>query len=196
MAIIYPQFDDRPLSVDQINNNFRSIDNSFNSINNSLAPSSLRTTVLGTPDEILYSESLLGASQLGTLGSTGSTLLPELPSNKYYHIKEIILEYTEGGVAYEVDGFDPEAIIIFSGRSYTSIYIDPKILTFPDDKIIYALSPGVVPDVNYQFFTNSTTLGSSSTLDITTANGQGFVTGDGTLLIKIWYTIRTWGSEL
>jgi hypothetical protein len=30
----------------------------------------------------------------------------------------------------------------------------------------------------------------------TTATGQGFATDNGTLLIKIWYTVHTFGSEL
>jgi hypothetical protein len=196
MAIIYPQFDDRPLSVDQINNNFRSIDNS-------LAPSSLRTTVLGTPDEYLYTEVTIPS---GSLNGNGSglilELLPDISStSQYYSLlnNAVYIEFTQGntpavnstGHLYvgQSDGnssslLRADGLLDTAGNKYlqlpivspytTTVYDPPAI----DGNVYIAESTGYT----------ALYLGKLQRSDDTM--------GNGTMRIKIWYTIRTFGSEL
>lgn len=158
----------------------------------------IRETILGTPDEILYKEVFLKPSALGSLGSQ-ILLLDPLASGQYYNLNTIWLEYEEGDNSYELDGVLDDAITIYSGNAYTSPNIDTKLLTEAGSKVLRVDGSYPVTDpygVAIYGLTYSNTMSSSSRVYIGTNSGQNFISGDGTLRIKIWYTVRTFGTEL
>lgn len=159
----------------------------------------IRETILGTPDEIFYKEVLLNSDDLESLGSSPILLLEPLASGQYYNLNTIWLEYEEGDNSYELDGVLDDAITIYSGNAYTSPNIDPKLLTEAGSKVLRVDGSYPVADpygVAIYGLTYSNTMSSSSRVYIGTSAGQNFINGKGTLLIKIWYTVRTFGSEL
>ena len=149
----------------------------------------LKETVLGTPDEILYTEVVISSAEILTIASVGKELLPAPGAGLYYDISKIILEFTPGSSAYV---YTQELDIVSSGLVYKRI--DGDLLTgggtiaiannIGEETVNSGSYANLYPTVDNE----SVILAGNTITDPTT--------GDGTMLVKIWYTVRTFGSEL
>jgi len=133
----------------------------------------------------------LSSAQILTLG-TPIELLPTPGANKYYIIERVAIEYTFNSAAYVF----PTSPTFYLDGAFDS-YIDKTLLTSGTDTV--ATISGNLRNTltvgsgsgSVQVKTNKDIL--NSNLIIGTSNGDNPTTGDGNILIKIWYKIETKG---
>lgn len=141
-----------------------------------------------------YTEKIvnISSSEILTLG-TPIELLSAPGANKYYVIDRIQMEYTFGTLAYVF----PTSLTFYLDGCFDS-YIDKTLLTSATDSVCVisgnlrnTLTVGSGSG-SVQVKTNKDVL--NANLIIGTPNGDNPTTGDGTLRIKIYYKIETFGS--
>lgn len=143
------------------------------------------------PETYLYLEIPLSSAEIKLLGGS-LQLLPTPGANKYYIIEQIAMEYTFNTLAY----IFPTSSTFYLDGCFDS-YIDKTFLTSSTDTV--ATISGNLRNT-YSVGTGSgTTLVKTNkdvlnaNLIIGTQNNDNPTTGDGTMLIKIWYKIETKG---
>ena len=135
-------------------------------------------------------EVLISSEQLLDLGNTPIELLPNIAANKYYDIEKIIFEYIYNSVAYNFN----DAFVIYGVNAYS--YLDGTAITSSENT---ATSVGNYGAENLTFgdllnVTARQELGKKVMLGV--YNNTDPTLGDGSLLVKIWYKVRTFGTEL
>lgn len=136
-----------------------------------------------------YLEVPVSAAQILALGSDPIDLLPILDEGQYYDAK-VILEFTTGITAYD---FINDFLLLDLNDAYGATIKRDFIIA--GDKVI------IVTDLT--FMQNNTSIGQivrddmtkTGSLRLTTYNSTDPTLGDGTILAKIWYNVRTFGSE-
>lgn len=137
-----------------------------------------------------YTEVAVSSAEILALGTSAKTLLPAPGANMYYDIEKVILEFSAGGTPYTLAG-DYLALTLFNWKM-----VGTGLITGLADKV------SIVPDID-----NAANVGAEDivinldqTLNqpfgLTTYNETDPLAGNGTLLVKIWYTARTVGTEL
>ena len=123
----------------------------------------------------LYAEVAISSAELLAINTTPKAILPAAPTNSYYKY-EAILEYNYNTTAYTVS----------SGGELYLDQGDPDYY-FPNlmiNKSFDTLAKGT----HYGYAEKETAL--------TLTSNSNPTLGDGTLLLKIWYSIETFGSNL
>ena len=139
-----------------------------------------------------YAEVAVSSADILAFGGfTPKTLLTTPAANQYYDISKVIIEFTEGNTTYTFGGTH-----LRLEYSDIGFFIDPILITGGYDAAIVldfnsrasetfevnGLKLPIYP--NYSSLILDTVFGSSPTL------------GDGTMLVKIWYKVKTFGTEL
>lgn len=126
------------------------------------------------------------------MGSVPVDLLPAPGANKYYKYHGVI-EYTHDTTAYVLAAND--AIVVGSYSNYSGTYIQENLIANPNSAVAF-FSGGNASDE----FTAGTDSAYETILNdplqMFTWNAADPTTGNGTMLVKIWYEIKTMGTEL
>jgi hypothetical protein len=135
-------------------------------------------------DNTQYTEVAISSAQILTMGSSPKNILPNgLGENPYYDIEKCIIEY-HNVTPYSLD----VDILIMNG--FDKIVIDRQFITIGASCVVTLKSLSgvdnskITPSLGRNF--------AITTTDYST-NPTG---GTGTMLFKIWYKVRTFGSEL
>ena len=159
----------------------------------------------GGGTSLLYKEVPISSAEILTIGTIKIELLPALSSGEYYDNVKINLEYNHVTTEYA----DPNGVIYIqssTGASGPFSAFTDSPLTNPYSSVcqvtVQPLNNLTIDSTSRNSFTFSN--------DITGTNFSDLVmfmsgaktppfnpsAGDGTMLVKIWYEIRTVGSEL
>lgn len=143
------------------------------------------SSVLGSYelDGTIYTEVSISSAQIKAMGTTPIELLPAPGAGSYLEIDKCILEYTAGATAY-VFGIASNFGVRLGGSTVGSEYGVGTLGNTSDNIMIFSTS-----------HSPSTYLENRS-LVITNEDSDDPTLGDGTILAKIWYKVRTLGSEL
>lgn len=130
-----------------------------------------------------YIEVPITSAQILNMWDTAIDLLPTLASNQYY-IFDIVLEYTAGTTPYV--NTDPWGIY---GSDIE--YVEYSTVSLGATNEVYRISSSdqKFPDAANREFTGTS-------VKMYTNGSANPTAGDGTILAKIWYKVRTFGSEL
>lgn len=142
-------------------------------------------------DSFTYTEVAISNAELLAIGSTPQEILPAPGANKYYDYFGI-LEYTY--VSSNFAAFN-DALGIIGASSYGGSYIGKNILTDTQSSITRfnssetAALERTTETVKWHMYLNEA-------INLTTLGATDPAGGDGTILVKIWYKIKTFGTEL
>jgi len=144
-------------------------------------------------NDYIYTEVTASSAEILAMGSSGIELLAAPGANKYYDIPKIHLEYTHNTTAYTLA--DP--VLYFYGAFMGNI--DKEILTTASSKVILldgnsSVKINAVEDIPYHIVPDNG--GINQPVQIYTWAGTNPTLGDGTILAKIWYKVKTFGTEL
>lgn len=145
-------------------------------------------------DVLNYSEVAISSAEILDLFANPKVLLPPPSVGKYYIIDLVIIEFTFGTVDYDITDVD------FVYLDEIRAFINRNILDRGENTVTIIKNDSITRDetpISFQnivlnerrFFLNS------GGLNLTCGNGSP-IDGDGTLLVKIWYKIETFGSNL
>ena len=143
-------------------------------------------------DEVAYTEVAVTSAQIKTLGSIPKVILAAPGAGKYYEYWGVI-ESTYDTAAYTVT----DDIVLGDTDTYAGSYISKLIITEsesmvePFNSTTRGQEVGVIAgtQVGYPFKLNTA-------LKLFTYNATDPITGSGTILVKIWYVLKTMGTEL
>jgi hypothetical protein len=133
-------------------------------------------TILNTTTNIAGGTS---SGTVGSLGTTPITLVEAPPAGYYINVLSITVSFTYGGVAYNFGA--SESPTIFTGGNLTGYSIDYSVMngTSNFNKKLYADSAFTAYDYDNEV---ALTLG--------TADSGNATTGNGSLTVKVYYTIE------
>lgn len=141
---------------------------------------------LGDGSEYKYIKVSLTSSDILSMGSSPKLLLANPGAGFYYDIDKIVLEYTRGSVSYSEGAFKFHIAI----QSAQIAIIDRRLLTAGANKVSIVEPTKYLNTDGYNLHIASEL---STSLSITTTTGDNYINGDGTMDVKIWYTIRSFG---
>lgn len=133
-------------------------------------------------DQPQFTAITISSSQILSAGTSQILLLPEPGANGYYEYK-IIIEYNYGTAPYNNGG--GTSIIIWDGIQVLATLFNLNGVTTNKVAIVTQNS------IEYTSFTSEIPINRG--VYLTTASLLNPTNGDGYFLIKIWYTIRTFG---
>ena len=137
--------------------------------------------------ETIYTEVQISSAQILAMGGSPIELLPSLSANSYYDYI-MIFEFTGSSVAYDFTAqlcnivIFPSNTRVSSSNNWGSTTGSYEITQVSTD----ALLSSAPAEINSAF----------SAVQLTTSSGDDATQGNGTALVKIWYKVRTFGSEL
>ena len=120
------------------------------------------------------------------MGSSPKLLLAAPGAGFYYDIDKIVLEYTYNTIVYSVGAL--KFHISISTAQLAVINRNLITDTFNKVSIVEPTKPIFTDGYNLH---QTTALNQS--LTISTDTGQDFINGNGTMEVKMWYTIRSFG---
>lgn len=154
-----------------------------------------------TYTEVVVPEGVAATSGILGMGTVPVDLLPAPGANKYYEYKGVI-EYTYNGTPYVLTGED-EAIVVGNYNLYAGSYIQNDLLEITASSVAFFSSDAFANDeFTSEPVTTNTASGASypfplnEAIQMFTWNGTDPTTGNGTILVKIWYKVKTFGTEL
>jgi hypothetical protein len=162
--------------IDEANTDITSLQNQINSLE---------------ADSFTYAEIAVSNAELLAIGSTPKQILAAPGANKYYDYFGV-LEYTYIGGNFPA--FD-DALGIIGASSYGGSYIGKSILTDTQSNITRfnssetAALERTTETVKWHMYLNEA-------INLTTLGATDPVGGGGTILVKIWYKVKTFGTEL
>jgi len=146
---------------------------------------SLPSTVV----ESSYAEIPVSSAEILALPST-ITLLAEPGAGLYYEIILAVLEYNHVATPYTTAATDYLEIAA-GGDNYTC---QISVIKSANDQLAIVKSTENVDAANEVVYSQAQSL--NLACELTSWDGTSPTLGDGTLLVKIWYNIRTFGTEL
>lgn len=150
----------------------------------------VKETVLGTPDDILYTEVSFSSAQIATMG-TPLSILAAPAAGKYYEIQSLILEYNHNTTAFTTTS----PVLYLDGAMFGNI--SSALITTAGNQVakVTMSTTDTFVDVSTYVLLPLSSVGVG--LTIATWNSDNPAGGgDGTLLVKVRYVVRTFGSEL
>lgn len=138
-----------------------------------------------------YAEVAMTSTDILAMGTSPFELLEAPGAGKYYDVESVVLEFTAGSVQYDFG--DYLALQLFNRKMITS-----EVITAPPGK----LTLSIVKDIDnasiteYLPITINQNQEANTPLLLGTHDESDPINGDGTMLVKIWYSIRTFGTEL
>jgi hypothetical protein len=156
----------------------------------------LRETVLGTPDEILYKEITVTPPEAELMGSSPIVLLATPSDPLQYYEYKIIIEKSPTGIIVPAD---VDYIAVIGEWSYSGSLLDAlsTALISSNKRSVLMIASSSNPTIGAagsEVFSYRRVEGEGIVL--TTYNGNDLTGTTATLLVKIWHTVRTFGSEL
>jgi hypothetical protein len=156
----------------------------------------LRETVLGTPDEILYKEITVTPPEAESMGSSPIVLLATPSDPLQYYEYKIIIEKSPTGIIVPATA---NYIAVIGEWSYSGSLLDAlsTALISSNKRSVLMIASSSNPTIGAagsEVFSYRRVEGEGIVL--TTYNGNDLTGTTATLLVKIWYTVRTFGSEL
>lgn len=139
-----------------------------------------------------YKETELDSLAIQELATNLQTILDNslIAANQYYELDTVILEYVPGATAYNHTG---KSILLKSSNETVKIDAAGFLSQIVDTKVVIAkFGPSSVVSANS--FVSSSLIDADVTLQFD--GGSNATEGDGTLLIKTWYQVRTIGTAL
>lgn len=138
-----------------------------------------------------YTEVSISSAELLALGDTPKQLLPAPGSGKYYDFSGIVFEYT-----FVTTGYNLVVPLYLTGADRG--LIRPQLINEVQN-VITSIRGGSA-DQNYldagSYFPVVEKKYLNSSLNLMTWDDSNPTDGDGTLLVKIWYQVKTFGTEL
>jgi hypothetical protein len=154
----------------------------------------LQTDVTNLQANAGYTYTEVAVTSANILAKDTITVLPAPGANKYYDIEKVIFEYNYGTIAYVNQ--NPQGIYLNQGRDFIIVHGD--IIEGTQDTVAIArphapyntdVSVGDQQNPIEYFWLNEAVV-----MDY--YDGGTITNGDGTLLLKVWYKIKTFGTEL
>lgn len=137
-----------------------------------------------------YAEVSISSAEILTLGDSPISLLPTLGAQEYYDAK-LIFEYTDVGVDYVLAD---KLVLRINGTS--NCLIPASFITSGGNKLVSITDPYIFLPNEADGTVERVPVQPGSGMDFQTLEGNNPTTGNGTILVKIWYTVRTFGTEL
>lgn len=137
-----------------------------------------------------YAEVEISSAQILSMGSNPIDLLPPLSAGQYYDAK-VILEFSPGNQLYNLDNDFP---LVDLNKAYAGVIRNSLIRSASNAVAVITDLIISTPDTISGAVVRSIMLNEGS-LTLRTYNETDPVDGNGTLLAKIWYNIRTFGTE-
>jgi hypothetical protein len=138
-----------------------------------------------------YIEVTIDSTQILNLGKEYVPLLESAGPDNYYDVQKIIIEYTYDSIPYSLNDY----LMIYGTNSYA--YLSANFITeaFNTATVInnYGSKSFKIGDDYLNVLSAQT---SNMGIRLSTYGGDDPTDGDGTLLVKIWYIVRTSGTEL
>lgn len=134
-----------------------------------------------------YNEVDITSSEILSLGTSRVELLPTLTSDKYYDVGKIILEYTHVTTPYSLSSLYVQTF------GQTNIFFLKYFIEYTQNKIAVGsmAGGGYIDSAENIKYSNSED--TNKKLELGTYNNINPTVGDGTLKVKIWYNIHTFG---
>jgi hypothetical protein len=146
------------------------------------------------PSNVLYKEVEISSAEILDLHNTAVELLPAI-SNGVYLIEKMMFSLSAGTDAYNTADANTRTVPILSGNGGEFAFIDNWIIKNTDDCYVY-----FYPSGSFSASTDSDRVYAYPTYEIGGAIKVGptsqYTDGNGTILVKIWYTVETFGSNL
>lgn len=117
-----------------------------------------------------------------------------LSTDEYFSDMKFTVEFIPNTTPYTVTSMDYLAISA-NGGNYMSL-IDKNLLTKTSKSFVDVIWNNVYEDGSGQNYYEVQTPSLISEINIISYNGSNPTLGDGTLLVKIWYKVKTFGTEL
>ncbi len=135
-------------------------------------------------DDLTYTEVAISSAQILAMGNVPVELLPQPGANKYYDIDKIILEFKDNGTPFSTGANS----LINIEPNYSKAAID--ILNSGENSM--AILKTSMNENTGGVYTLNTFLNEA----ITMSTQEDMIDGNGTILAKIRYKVRTFGTEL
>lgn len=146
---------------------------------------------------VLYTEVTVTSAQIKSLGNTPVTIISDTGTGTYIKINKAVIEYTYSTFQYSwVDATD--GFLLTGG--YTSGYYIPSFWIDSITENLIAIFDGNGHRADLTTYAPAGLggiLAGVNTLKLTTVNESTSPTlGSGTFLVKVWYEVETFGSNL
>ena len=151
------------------------------------------TTVIGVLNtanlgELQYTEVAVSSAEILAMGSTPVSILPAAGVGKYYEWN-MLLEYNHVSTAYTISD-----LYLYLDAPF--VLIGKSLISSAGNKYVHMSSNSVdssesTAGVAYKF---PSTL--NQPVNLSTYDSNDPTLGDGTILVKIWYKVKTFGTEL
>lgn len=150
------------------------------------------TVASGGGSDYTYSELTLSDTQMKTGLDVGFDIVAAQGAGTYLEYFGVI-EFNHNTTAYSMS----DGLVVGNQNSYGGNYIADDLISSSEDRVIWFSSNGVGQEDS---FTPGVSTGYSVPLNealrIFTYNGTNPTLGDGDILIKVWYKVKTKGTEL
>lgn len=138
-----------------------------------------------------YTEKIVDISsvQILTLGSVPVELLPAPGENKYYNIDKIVLEFTYGTVPYS----DPDNPLRIAGNGL-DVYVDKEVILAEQNVVSVSKDVLLKLQSGVDGYVYRKVIKTNESISIFINGGVDVADGDGTLRVKIYYKVLTFGE--
>lgn len=151
----------------------------------------------GGADGYSYLEVPVSSSQILSMGTSAVELLPAPGVNMYYDAI-VVLEFTYNSIKYTMPVSDDIAVVFES--TYQGSLVRRFIDGFDSSDTVATCYPASssVEQANTSggVFISSYAQKKNDRLILTLFNGGNPTNGNGTILAKVWYKVKTFGTEL
>ena len=119
-------------------------------------------------------------------------ILPALPANSYYTFSNVIIEYTAGATPYT---FTSDWLYLWSAQVDEFPLVASSMLASANNQAVeLGNSGGAILQVALSWTeAQARDMTSIDSLRLSSFNGSNPTLGDGTMKVKLWYTVRTFG---
>lgn len=141
-----------------------------------------------------YLEVALTDVQIKTLGTPIDLIAAQGVGTYFEYFGSI--EFTHGTIPYAWSG-GADGIVVGNFNSYGGNYFADDLIGSSENRVVWFSSDGFGQED--AFSANVSTAYSvplNEALKIFTYNNSNPINGDGTILIKVWYKVKTFGTEL
>lgn len=141
-----------------------------------------------------YAEVSVSAAEIATSGNVGISLLPNSGAGKYYEVEKVLVETIQVTTPWTINEVNNPVM-----------YFDGSVLPPVDISVITTAGSGQVAVNHNGAYVNKAGLtalvvagniSDGGALKMYTWNNDNPTGGDNMLLVKIWYNLRTLGTEL
>jgi hypothetical protein len=153
-----------------------------------VASSGFTYTEVAVPSGVIATSGILG------MGSVPVEILPAPGANKYYEYFGYA-EYTYNTTQYNIAAGDNPCIV--GENSYGGTIVERPFFTGTSNHVFrFSINSMQTTDTSNEDYQMVYKQDLNERVILTTFLGNDPTAGDGTILVKIWYKIKTFGTEL